>query len=124
MANYPQEFFAETLARARAYRALMTFDPAVAYPPMAVVAASHVPTPVTWLRPAAGAPVSSPPDSGGHWPPGTSSITLMAARSEPAADAPPHGRAHSSVPLAEACAGGAEAEGRPPCAAAGGARAG
>ena len=45
-----EAFFSETLRRARAYRELMTYDPSTEYPPMAVVAASNAPTPVTWVR--------------------------------------------------------------------------
>ena len=54
-----EAFFAETLRRAKKYRdEEMVFDAAVAYPPQAVVAAANSRTPLTWLRPAPGAPFS------------------------------------------------------------------
>jgi hypothetical protein len=49
-------FLEATLKRAAAYRELMVHDPAVRYPPMAVVASDAKPTPVAFRRPARDAP--------------------------------------------------------------------
>jgi hypothetical protein len=46
-----ESFLAETLAQARAYRALMVCDADVEYPPLAVVASGCIPAPIAYFRP-------------------------------------------------------------------------
>lgn len=53
-----EAFFSETLKRARSYRRLMTFEPSVTYPPMAVLASESEATPSTWVRSSTAAPFS------------------------------------------------------------------
>ena len=74
-----ESFLAETLAQARAYRALMVCDADVEYPPLAVVASGCIPAPIAYFRPSS---------SGGRGP-----IDFRL----PAATAPGDGR----VPLAK-----------------------
>ena len=54
--------FSEVLTRARAFRLSLAFNPAICYPPQAVIARDATPTPTTWVRADPAAPFSFAPD--------------------------------------------------------------